>query len=83
MNRKRNPWPRLGLLFVLVVLVVVLCSCTPAQAYVDADRATYDEVAPDHEMYVRADPSLSAEQKARRLDLLKSWDLRTRKGEGR
>lgn len=82
MRPKLKTWPLAGLLSVLVVLLV-LSACTPVQAYVEADRATYQAIAPDHRMYVQNDPALSGEQKARRFNLLDSWDLRTRKAEGR
>jgi hypothetical protein len=49
---------------------------TPAGAYVAADHATYDAVAPDHTNYVNADPNLSPDERARRLRTLESWKLR-------
>lgn len=67
----------------LLSVACLIVGCTPVQAYVEADRATYEAIAPDHRAYVTNDPSLSSEQKTRRLDLLNSWDLRTRKAEGR
>lgn len=74
---------RLRVAVLATFFAVAAPSCTPVQAYVEADRATYEAIAPDHRMYVTNDPSLSQDQKTRRLDLLNSWDLRTRKAEGR
>jgi hypothetical protein len=52
------------------------CHLSAAPSYVDADRATYDVVAPDHRRYVEADPTLDDAQKARRGRLLDSWRQR-------
>lgn len=59
------------------LLLLVTCSCaSPADAYVAADRATFDAVAPAHRRYVEADPTLDDAQKARRLAVLATWALR-------
>lgn len=46
------------------------CTTTPAE------RATYDAIAPAHAAYVQNDPTLSAEQVRRRLDMLQAWGIR-------
>lgn len=46
------------------------CTTTPAE------RATYDAIAPAHAVYVQNDPTLSAEQVQRRLDMLQAWGIR-------
>lgn len=68
----------------LVGSLALLCiGCAgPSSLYVQADRATYEAVAPAHAAYVEADPNLSAEQKARRLRTLTSWDDRVKAAEG-
>lgn len=55
----------------------------PSAAYVDADRATHDAVAPEYAAYVHADPTLDEEQKARRDRTLATWDGRIRAAEGK
>jgi hypothetical protein len=54
---------------------------SPAAAYVAADRATYDAVAPEYAAYVRADPTLDAESRDRRERTLETWRLRVESGE--
>lgn len=49
---------------------------SPAAAYVAADKATYNAVAPEYWEYVKADPKLVQDQKDRRLRTLKTWELR-------
>lgn len=62
----------------VVLLLPLLCSCGLSEAYVAADRATYNAIAPEYRAYVEADPALSAEQKARRERTIKAWDARLR-----
>jgi hypothetical protein len=54
----------------------------PAAAYVAADRATYDAVAPEYADYVRHDPALDEAARARRGRTLETWRLRVEAGEG-
>lgn len=49
---------------------------SPAGAYVAADRATYDAVAPEYAAYVANDAALSDEQRARRERTVQTWRLR-------
>jgi hypothetical protein len=66
-----------------VLALFVLCaSCSMSDEYVDADRATYDVINPAHRAYVQADPLLSDAQKLRRVNLLKTWDMRITAAEG-
>lgn len=77
------PWFRaITALLVLLLCVAALTSCTPVQAYVQADRATYEAIAPPHARYVAADASLSPEQKQDRQDLLDTWRRRIEVAEG-
>jgi len=55
---------------------------SPAAAYVAADRATYEAVAPEYAQYVSADPSLDDEQRQRRGRTLETWRQRVEAGEG-
>ena len=57
----------------LLVTLFALPSCVPITP---AERATYDAIAPDHAIYVQADPNLAPDQKQRRLGLLESWRIR-------
>lgn len=50
--------------------LLTACTTTPAE------RATYDAIAPAHAVYVQNDPTLSAEQVQRRLDMLQAWGIR-------
>lgn len=66
-------------LAILSLLSLPLCSCTsPREQYVQADRATYESLAP----WVRqkADPA-NVEDQAKVGDL-EAWDLRIRAAEG-
>lgn len=72
----------LGTLLVAMVCLAALASCTPTQVYVEADRATYEAIAPAHTRYVAADASLSPEQRQDRRDLLDTWRKRIEAAEG-
>lgn len=63
--------------FVLVVLLALAMAllggcCGPSEA----ERATVDAIAPEYSAYVQADPRLDAEQKARRLRTIETWQRR-------
>ncbi|MAK71852.1 MAG: hypothetical protein CMF19_07380 [Idiomarinaceae bacterium] len=47
-----------------------------ADAYVKADRLTYDAIAPSYRAYVEADDKLDAPSKASRMRLLETWKMR-------
>lgn len=67
---------------ILTPLVMIgLWACSPTRAYLEADRAVYEIVAPAFRTYLEADPALTPNQKARRARLLDAWDLRLRKVE--
>lgn len=42
----------------------------------EAERLTFQQIAPDHRRYVEADSTLAADAKQRRLDLLQAWGVR-------
>ena len=63
----------------LVTALLLLSSCegiSVADAYVAADRATYNAIAPEYRAYVEADEKVDAPSKASRMRLLKTWEMR-------
>jgi|TARA_R100000329_G_scaffold44621_1_gene41671 hypothetical protein len=65
--------------FCAVAALVLLTGCegiSVADAYVKADRLTYDAIAPSYRAYVEADEKLDAPSKASRIRLLETWKLR-------
>lgn len=63
-------------------LLVLLASCA-SDAYVMADRATFDAVAPEYRAYVQADPALDEATKANRLRTIETWQERLEAAEGK
>tara|TARA_Y100001938_G_C7823917_1_gene297968 strand:+ start:31 stop:255 length:225 start_codon:yes stop_codon:yes gene_type:complete len=62
-----------------VAALVLFSSCegiSVADAYVAADQATYDVIAPQYRAYVEADESLDAPSKASRMRLVETWKMR-------
>ena len=58
--------------------VLALCAtgcAMPGAAFVRAERATFDAIAPEYRAYVAADERLSPGQKDRRLRTVETWDL--------
>lgn len=49
--------------------------------YVEADRATYEAVAPRYLQYVQADESLDSDEKKRRERTINTWRLRLEQAE--
>ena len=68
----------------LAVVVVLACAwgCTPQAAYIEADRATFDVIAPAYLGYVQADPALDQDQIDRRQRFVDTWRIRIEKAEG-
>lgn len=64
-----------------LLVLLLLCSCTPTELYVKADRATYQAIAPEYIKYVDLDGQLSQDQKDRRHRLVEAWDGRIRAAE--
>lgn len=56
-----------------LLLLLAGCAGGPDPAFVVASRATYEAIAPEYAEYVKSDPSLDAEQKARRQRTLDRW----------
>lgn len=59
----------------VVVAVLPLSGCL-TEAYVAADKATYEAIAPEYGRYIEHDVGLTDEQKARRKATLLSWQAR-------
>lgn len=55
-----------------VLLLAAGCTLPPA-AFVSAERAAHDAIAPEYTAYVQADPALTQEQKDRRLRTVALW----------
>lgn len=76
--------PGYGLLLALAAtLVLAAPGCGTQAAYVAADRATWEAVAPEYRAYVEADPRLDDAQRARRRTTLETWARRIAEAEGR
>jgi hypothetical protein len=59
------------------------CGTTLEGAYAQADRATYDAVAPEYAAYVAGDAKLTSEQRERRNRTVEMWRLRVEDEERR
>jgi len=55
--------------------LLLLLVCGGCVAPTEAEKMTYNVIAPAHAAYVAADPSMSALQKQARLDLLETWRI--------
>ena len=66
----------------VVVLAFTGVGCTPQEAYIAADRATYELIGPAYLAYVRGDAGLDADQVQRRERLIDSWRIRIEQAEG-
>lgn len=49
---------KLAVLFVVLASALLAGCAGTAKEYVEADRATYEAIAPDHLKYIDADPAL-------------------------
>jgi len=64
-----------------IILFISLCSCTQMDAgYVQADRATYEALAPEYLDFVN-DSTLDDDEKDRRRRLVESWNIRIKAAE--
>lgn len=59
----------------VVLALALLPACTPHQAFVNAERAVYDAVAPEYKAYFESDVKLSPEQVLIRQQMLDAWLL--------
>lgn len=67
---------RARILLLAAALALGLSACATSERYADADRQTYEAVAPELEAYIEADAHLTPEQRERRRALLRSWKAR-------
>lgn len=80
-QRSRGLGLLLGWLLLAAAVALTAGGCAPERAYVEADRATYQAIAPEYGVYVAADANLTAEQRQRRLRTIETWRLRIEAGE--
>lgn len=68
----------------MTIMLALSCSgCASVQsAYIAADRATYNAVAPEYRNYVIKDQSISELERSIRIDTLAKWDYRLFIAEG-
>jgi len=62
-----------------VAALVLFSSCegiSVADAYVEADRLTYDAIAPRYQRYLEADEKMGDANRAAHIRLLRSWKMR-------
>jgi hypothetical protein len=59
-----------------IVCLSFLAGCDVAKQYIEADRATYEAVAPEYSEYVKNDPNLNDNSKQLRLNTLTTWESR-------
>lgn len=69
----------IGFLFVAAMLLPGCGSI--AKQYVEADRKTFDAIAPEYSKYVEADESLDDDAKKLRLANVASWGYRLEQAE--
>lgn len=66
----------------LLAFCLFLPGCaSPAELYVQADRATFEAVVPEYRAYYAEDPELTTEQKERRDRTVQAWEDRIEEGE--
>lgn len=63
-------------LLAALLLSGVGCATTVSGSYVDADRKTYEAVAPDYAAYINSDSKLKADDKKIKLNTLATWKAR-------
>lgn len=72
-----------GPLGLFILLMLSLEGCAAPKAYVEADRAVFDVVAPEWADYFGNDAALSLEQKERRRRLIRGWAARIKAEEAK
>ena len=70
------------LMFLLCVGCLFLAGCPSVpDLYVEADRLTYEAIAPRYEKYLDDDTAIDDSTRDLRKNTLKSWDARLRAAE--
>lgn len=62
----------------LFLLALLLTGCNVGS---EADRATFDAIAPEYLSYVNGDQNLTDAQKARRRETVRSWEAKVRRAD--
>lgn len=57
----------------LICLIFLSCPSCVLDTEMKADALRYKAIAPDHRRYIESDPTLTAQQKQDRYDLLLAW----------
>tara|TARA_R110000772_G_C13309802_1_gene439828 strand:+ start:5482 stop:5679 length:198 start_codon:yes stop_codon:yes gene_type:complete len=55
--------------------ILMLMLCGGCVAPTEAEKMTYNVIAPAHRIYVEIDPTMTAIQKQARYDLLETWRI--------
>lgn len=63
-------------ILLLVLALTASSCCSVTEAYLAADQATHQAIAPEYRAYVLADPNLGELAKKRRIRTLDSWARR-------
>ncbi len=72
--RRRSVWP--------LAAALLLSGCTGLDArYIAADKATYEAIAPEYQIYIERDMALTSEQRKRRVRTLEAWTARLQEAE--
>ncbi len=73
-----SPGRRVGLLIAVALLLPILSGCRGVpEAWQEADRATYQAIAPEYLRYIGADPALSEDARQLRRVTVETWRIRT------
>lgn len=67
---------RKALFLLAVAMVVAGCSSADMKAYIEADKLTYDALAPEYLELVNESDKLDKDQKGRRKKLIETWKMR-------
>jgi hypothetical protein len=71
----------LAALLAIAILACLSGCATVPDAYIKADRSTYEKVAPDYLKYVADDPALKEREKADRKLVVDLWRVRLESNE--
>lgn len=67
-----------------VGLLIAGCTgCTPGKAYIEADRATFDAIAPEYLELIESSGKFDEAKIQRRKDTVESWRRRIDAAEGK
>lgn len=78
-----KPIKQIGSACAVLLLFLSMSTACVSKAYVAADRATFEAVAPEYRAYVEQDSVLDGAQKERRFRTLETWLVRLEAAEGK